>query len=426
MKVVFSSKRYFSLFFLFVFIVACSTKKKDKDLSKELELLKPTVKAKVEKKKPENITDDNKNNKRNKLEIKGVWVSTAYNLDWPRRAIVTQADAEYQKKELIRILDNIKSDGYNTVFFQVRTSLGVCYPSDLEPWANTMYAEGSVAYFDPTAFALSECKKRGLKFHAWFVSFPLGGKKAIRLRYKYKKLNQYPNLSVLHRNTWYLDPGQPEAREYLASVISEAVSKYAFDGVHLDYIRYPENAASFPDRQSYKKYGNGQQINDWRRDNVTKTVELINKRIKAINKNIILSVAPLGKLRQLPLDVVGRNHGWTAYESVMQDPIEWAKKKYVDWVVPMMYYKDELFSPFLDDWMATVGKYCPVVAGLAPYRIVTESRPLWKVSDITDQIDECRDKEVDGVAMFRYQFISDSYPSIRFGVKNSLKESNTK
>lgn len=414
-----NKKLFWISFFVCVSMLSCATKKEDKNLYEDLKALKP-----VNQKKEKEVSKEKEDENIGAFEVKGVWISTAYNLDWPRRAISTEADAEREKKELIKILDNLKSDGYNTIFFQVRTSLGVCYPSDMEPWANTMFKEGGVAYFDPTEFALSECHKRGLKFHAWFVTYPLGGKRSVRFRHLYKELNKYPNITVLHRNTWYLDPGKPQAREYLASVIDEAVSKYDFDGVHLDYIRYPENVSTFPDKATYAMYGNGEGLNAWRRSNVTKTVELINNKIKARNKNIILSVAPLGKLRQLPVSVVGRNHGWTAYESVMQDPVVWAKNKYVDWVVPMMYYRDALFSPFLDDWMKSVGKYCPVIAGLAPYRIVTESRPLWSISDITDQIDECKAKGVNGVAMFRYRFVSDSYPSIRFGIKKELQEGN--
>lgn len=395
---------------------ACGTTKPQGDLQEKLNLIKPPKDKEI------STTQHSIEVPRQQKEMRAVWITTAYNLDWPRQAMTTPQDAERQKKELRRILDNIKSDGYNTVFFQVRTSLGVCYPSKLEPWAPTVVKEGMMPYFDVTQFALNECHKRGLNFHAWFVTFPLGGRKALRLRTNYSILNRHPSWCILHKGGWYLDPGNPDARAYLADVIAEAVKKYAFDGVHLDYIRYPEDVNTFKDDASYRKEANGKDRNTWRRENITKTIALIRKSIQKNRPHVLLSAAPLGKLRQLSTEKVGRKHGWTAYESVLQDPETWAKNRYVDFLVPMMYYKNELFSPFLDDWLDSAGQYCPIVVGLAPYRIVRDSNPLWSISDITKQITESREKGAGGIAMFRYQYISDSYPSIRFAIRNTFSK----
>lgn len=392
---------------------ACQVKKTDKELYSELALIKPSI---------DKITPRPKYIKiyKRAQEMRAVWITTAYNLDWPSKAISTSTEAEYQKQELLNILDELKSDGYNTIFFQVRTSLGVCYPSSLEPWAITMVKEGAKAYFDPTEFALKECHKRGMKFHAWFVTYPLGGKSAIRLRKDYRILSSHPSWILLHRGSYYLDPGNPKAREYIAQVIEEAVKKYNFDGVHLDYIRYPEGINSFPDSLSYRLYGDGKDLDSWRRDNISETIALIKQTILKERPRVLLSAAPLGKLRRLPDYIIGRKYGWTAYESVMQDPEEWAKKKYVDFLVPMMYYRNELFTPFLEDWIQRVGQYCPIVVGLAPYKIVTESNPLWNISDITNQIRESRNNGASGVAMFRYRFVSNRYPYIRFAIREEF------
>lgn len=357
-------------------------------------------------------------------EMRAVWLTTAYNLDWPLQTISSSADVIRQKKELIEILDQLKEDNYNTVFFQVRTSTGVCYPSEFEPFAPNVISNTYNTDFDPTAFALEECKKRGLSFHAWFITFPMGGgRKAMKNHSRYKELKYYPDFLLRNGNSYYLDPGNPNTAKYLSKIIVEALNKYDFDGVHLDYIRYPDKSANFPDSHSYQKYGASLSLKDWRRNSVTNVVKSIKEAmLKSKRPNAKLSAAPLGKLKQLPIDVVGRKHGFTAYETVMQDPELWAKNGYVDFLVPMLYYRDELFSPFLDDWMKSVSKYCPIVVGLAPYRIITESSPLWSNEDISKQITESREKGADGVAMFRYQFVSNRYPSIRYTIKKEFNK----
>lgn len=49
--------------------------------------------------------------------------------------------------------------------------------------------------------------------------------------------------------------GNPQTDNYLASIVREIVSRYDIDGIHLDYIRYPERASDFPDQSTYRKYG---------------------------------------------------------------------------------------------------------------------------------------------------------------------------
>lgn len=45
---------------------------------------------------------------------------------------------------------------------------------------------------------------------------------------------------------WFLDPGNPAVKDYLRALVGEVVSKYDVDGIHLDYVRYPDNAMRFP------------------------------------------------------------------------------------------------------------------------------------------------------------------------------------
>ena len=69
----------------------------------------------------------------------------------------------------------------------------------------------------------------------------------------------------------------------------------------------------------------------------------------------------------------------------------------LDALYPMMYYKEHLFYPFVDDWMLNSNDRI-LVPGLAPYQMVELG---WSQKDILNQIDYTRNKEVQGQSYFR-------------------------
>lgn len=333
-----------------------------------------------------------------KEEMRGVWLTTIYGLDWPQRAANTAEAIRRQKDELCRILDRLQREKFNTVFFQVRHRGDVIYPSAIEPQSTVFTGTGRPDY-DPLDFALKECHKRGLAFHAWLVVTPLGPDRHIRSLGSKSVKNQHPEWCVRHNNLWYLNPGVPEARKYFASIVSEIVNKYPVDGIHLDYMRYPEKAKSFADAATHKRFGGSMSLETWRRRNLSDLMADVHQAATEKTPWVSLSVATLGRLRQLA-GVRGGN--WTAYEGVYQDPVVWAREGTVDFLVPMMYYRDDLFYPFLEDWKAQLPTL-PIVPGLATYRVVDNSN--WPPKVIADQIDSARSLGFAGVCFFREEQI---------------------
>lgn len=337
-------------------------------------------------------------------EMRAVWLTTAYALDWPKAKADTPNGIRRQKEELDRILDRLKQDGYNTIFFQVRQSGSVSYPSKYEPYSRVFTSDGSAPAYDPLAYAVEACHKRGLGIHAWLVSYPITSPK----NRPHPLLSSMPRAVILHKGSRHLDPGMPEARTYLSNIVEEVVTRYAVDGIHLDYFRYPEEAAKFNDAASYAQYGQGLPKAVWRRANLTEQLRQLRSVLLKHRPEVQLSVAPLGKYRKIA--DLGRAHGWTAYEDVFQDVETWAKEGLVDFVAPMMYYKDLLYEPFLKDWMQTVGRYVPVIPGLAPYRMVEDS---WSADVIIEQVRLARAHGAAGVAMFREEHIGAKHPELR-------------
>lgn len=325
-------------------------------------------------------------------EVRAVWLTTNYGLDWPHN----RTSVDVQKRELADILDRLKKYNFNTVFFQVRGRGEVLYNSKIEPMSSLIAPSGKgQPAFDPLAFAIEECHKRGLACHAWIVTYPLGNDKHVRSLGARSVLKKNPSLAKKFKGEWFLDPGNPRTDDYLLSIVREIVQGYDIDGVHFDYIRYPDNRGRFPDDGMYRLYGKGKLKSEWRRDNITRFVVKVYDLVKEDKPWVQVSSAPLGRYRAL-----GNNGGgWTALETVSQDAGKWMMMGKHDALYPMMYYKDALFYPFVDDWLKHANGRI-VVPGLGAYQMIELG---WSRRDIVDQVDYTRRSDTHGQVFFRAQ-----------------------
>jgi len=347
-----------------------------------------------------------------KHEIRAVWLTTIYGLDWPARPAADEDSRTRQKQELCLMLDRLKEANFNTVFVQTRLRGDVIYPSDIEPAAKVFTgACGVLPGYDPLAFAIDECHKRGLECHAFFVTFPVGSTKIVDEQGDLSVVKRQPHLCLKYRNEWYLDPGLPATTDYILSLVKEIVDNYDIDGIQFDYIRYPGKI--FPDENSYKRYGAGLTLDDWRRDNINRLVARINRRVKNEKPWVQISSSPVGKYRR---DDSAPNAGWTAYDDVYQDPKTWLQAGKHDMIVPMMYYRHNDFYPFVDVWKNQTGQR-NMVAGLGAYRL-NRKEGDWNLSEMTEQIKYIRKHGVNGCAFFRAQFVVEDEK----GLYNELKQ----
>src|SRR5262249_1721026 len=101
-------------------------------------------------------------------ELRGAWIATVANIDWPSTNAVRTSQ---QKAELLALLDRAVQLKLNTIIFQVRPACDAFYSSAIEPWSE--YLTGTMGkapepYYDPLSFAVTEAHHRGLEIHAWF------------------------------------------------------------------------------------------------------------------------------------------------------------------------------------------------------------------------------------------------------------------
>lgn len=344
-----------------------------------------------------------------KYEIRAVWLTTNYGLDWPKRSASTPAAVEKQKRELCRMLDIIKDMNLNTVFFQARLRSDVLYDSKYEPYNSVITGtRGKTPLYDPLAFAIEECHKRGLQCHAWVVCMNVGKAEVVKKQGAASLPSKFPDMCILYKGEWYLNPGVPQTRDYLVGIVREIVENYGVDGIHLDYIRYPDRAADFPDRAFYNKYATaGEALSAWRINNVNRIVYGIYDAVKGYDPHIQVSSAVLGKRNRLPNF---SSFGWSGIEAAYQDAAAWMKNGKHDFVAPMLYYSDRSFYPFLKDWVAN-SNGCPIVAGLGAYRLLG-SEGDWSLSDFMPQIYLGRHFGASGTAFYRMQQLVENTKSL--------------
>lgn len=164
----------------------------------------------------------------------------------PVRAVwVTRWDYK-TPQDVAAVMENCRLAGFNTVLWQVRGAGTALYRSRIEPWAPEF--EGKDPGFDPLMIACKEAHKRGMTLHAWMNVMPAwhGKTPPTDRRQLYHSKPQWFLTDAQGRRQpfgWYmsLNPCLPEVRQYLVSVCYEIITRYPVDGLHLDYIRIPND-----------------------------------------------------------------------------------------------------------------------------------------------------------------------------------------
>ena len=349
-----------------------------------------------------------------KYEIRATWLTTLGGMDWPRTKAGNATGIQRQKKELCDILDCLKAANFNTVLLQTRLRGDMIYPSSIETFAESLTGyTGRNPGYDPLAFAIEECHKRSMELHAWIVTIPAGNTRQVKLLGRNSIVQKNRKICKLYKGNWYLDPGNPETQEYLSRIVKEITSQYDIDGIHFDYIRYPEQADNFPDKDSYRRYGKGKELRQWRRDNITDIVRRLYTDIKSIKPWVKVSSSPIGKYRDTNRYP---SRGWNAYHVVYQDAQKWLKEGIHDALFPMMYFQGNNFYPFALDWKENNGNRW-IIPGLGIYFLSPREQD-WPLDEIVRQIHFTRQIKLNGQVYFRNRFLLDNTK----GVLDELKE----
>ena len=341
-------------------------------------------------------------------ETRAVWLTTIGGLDWPRIYATDARSRERQKQELIHILDQYQRANINTVIFQTRVRAALLYPSKIEPWELSLTGvAGKDPGYDPLAFCIDECHKRGMELHAWVVCIPIGTKER-QAKYGAASLTKKrPELvKTAKGGEMFMIPGKPETADYIANICKEIVENYDVDGISLDYIRYPESIYNFSDENLYPR-SSSQSKADWKRENITRIVRRVHDVVKPIKPWVKLSSSPIGKYKDTSRYSAG---GWNGYNAVWQDPILWLKEDWQDLLFPMMYFTGNNYYPFLFQW-AEMANGHPICPGLGIY-FLDPREGRWTLNEVRAEMHTARNSGIGGIAFYRGEFLTNNTKGI--------------
>lgn len=286
-----------------------------------------------------------------KQEMRSAWVATVWSLDWPSTKITKTGNASQiaaQKNQMIELLDSMAANNMNAINFQVRSRSDAMYKSSYEPWSSDLVSErGMDPGYDPLAFVVEECHKRGLECHAWVNP------------YRYESVvgqwNSDPTNYRTNHPDWLLDvngasilnPGKEEVIQRITDICREIVTNYDVDGILYDDYFYLQGITDAQDDTLYTAYtkaGGTLSRGDWRRDNVNRMVKSVYNMIQTVKPWVRFGISPAGVActsssvaSKYGISPCPSGSDWQ-YNGIYSDPIAWYNDKSVDFISPQIYW----------------------------------------------------------------------------------------
>jgi uncharacterized lipoprotein YddW (UPF0748 family) len=361
-------------------------------------------------------------------EFRAAWIATVANIDWPSAPGLSAAQ---QRSEALAILDRAQALGLNALVLQVRPAGDAIYPSTLEPWTEYLGgAQGRApwrageAAWDPLAFWLEQARRRGLELHAWFNPY--------RARHSAAKSPlapphlglREPGLVKTYDDMLWMDPGEPAAAAHTLAVVADVLRRYDLDGVHIDDYFYPYPAPlpgqpppppgsapavelPFPDDPSYTRYlagGGSLARDDWRRDNVDRLVQALQRTVREVRPLARVGISPfgLGRPERRPPGVVG----FSQYDKLYADVEKWFHAGWLDYLAPQLYWPidraGQAFPLLLDTWINENLARRHLWPGLFTSQVVHSAAGqalgprAWPARELLDQVQQVRARAAPG------------------------------
>ena len=343
-----------------------------------------------------------------KHEARGVWMSR---FEYTSERL--RSNPEAAKARIRAVFEKARAARMNMIIFQVRGNGDAFYRSSVEPWSNLLTDTlGKDPGWDPLAFAIDEAHRLGLELHAWVNAFPFwrGGEPPTPS----DPPNPYyahPEWTVCDKDgkpmTWdppnnnYISasPGIPAVRNHILSVVKDIITKYDVDGIHFDYIRYPEGSPTHGyshDSTSVARFnsaeGNPDRLDwdNWQREQINRFVFDAYNLLTETKPWVKMSASVIGKYT---------GPGWTGYNIVYQDARRWMQASKIDFIVPMIYHErshpTHPFIPLITDWHDRASYQRFVYPGLAARMA---DRFGW--GEVEAQVDAVRDHGLPGLVFF--------------------------
>ncbi|WP_393085463.1 glycoside hydrolase family 10 protein [Streptomyces sp. LN704] len=274
-------------------------------------------------------------------ELRGMWLTTVLNRDWPSRAGLSP---DRQRAELVAHLDTAVRRRLNAVIFQVRPAADALWPSAYEPWSQYLTGvQGRDPGWDPLGTAVTEAHARGLELHAWFNPYRIATHTDPGRLAANHPARTHPSWVVRYGGKMYYNPGLPAVRTFVQDAMLDAVRKYPVDAVHWDdyFYPYPVAGQAFDDGEAYAVHGAGfPDRAAWRRDNIDRLVREMGTRVRQIRPGTRFGISPFGVWRNAASDPHGSDTraGVQTYDDLHADTRKWVREHWIDYICPQVYW----------------------------------------------------------------------------------------
>ncbi|MGC4128450.1 MAG: family 10 glycosylhydrolase [Bergeyella sp.] len=293
-----------------------------------------------------------------KREFRAAWIASVANINWPSK---NDLSVQQQKDEAVTTLNLLQELNFNAVIFQIRPSADALYKSNLEPWSYFLTGQiGKSPYpvYDPLEFWIEEAHKRGMELHVWLNPYRAHHSSGGNVTSESMVKKSPDNVVRLKNGMYWFDPANEKTQNQVSEVVKDIVKRYDIDAIHFDDYFYPyreyNGGKDFPDDTSwnvYKKIGGTLSRPDWRRANVNKFVERINREIKEEKSYVKFGISPFGIWKPgYPTGITGSSQ----YDELYADAKLWLNEGWVDYFAPQLYWpidsKGQSYPALLQWW----------------------------------------------------------------------------
>ena len=325
-----------------------------------------------------------------KRELRGMWIATVENIDWPNQR--GQAPEQY-RRDYRRLLDAGQRAGLNAVFVQIRPASDAFYKSDIEPWSKWLtgvQGRAPINGDDPLPFLITEAHRRGMEFHAWFNPYRATMDSVTRRLAPNHPYRQHPQWFLRYGGQLLYNPGLPEVRAHITRVILDVVRRYDIDAVHFDDYFYPYPAPNqvIHDEAAFRDHNPDGLANlgDWRRQNVNVLIRDLHDSIQSAKRWVKFGISPFGvwmnKSKDFP-DGSDTRAGQPSYSNLYADSRLWLEKGWIDYILPQLYWSTTFKLvpyPVLLEWWTRNHFDRHLYIGHGTYRMLesTRSDTTWR------------------------------------------------
>lgn len=356
-------------------------------------------------------------------ELRGVWVATVVNLDWPTSSSLS---ADAGRAQLTNLVNSMADAGLNALFFQVRPESDAVYESTLEPWSRFLTGtQGTNPGWDPLDELLTLAHARGMEVHAWMNPYRGLQSSSVTAAQNHvtRTLSQY---AITYNGAVVMNPGARAVQQHVEAVVQDLLTRYDVDGLHFDDYFYPypdSNQTPFPDGTTYSAYqadGGTMNLGDWRRDNVNTLVREVMGIVTNDHPTVRFGISPFGIWRSnQPVP------GLDAYATIYCDAPTWMMNGWVDYLAPQLYWREGSAQDYstLATWWAMRnmgGRH--LFPGHAVHQL-SASGANWPLSEIQTQVGITRGLANQGALgdiHFRAAFVANDTKGVHGLFRNTL------